>query len=255
MLQAFEVREGHRVTKKEVRVLQTEECKQHGGKTLKGSLTAKLQSAADRNAKNAVTSDPKIASLYQPDTQKKLTKREAARITSMVAKNNKGVTPKGSFAALAQSAADKGEYYKENNDPISAYIESTGPKPITKEIASSIQSSEALKNNGKIEKGSFAALVQSAADKIEVEQAADDLQQQFSKSRHPVTKQKEAAIQSKSAKKKAKGKSTETLAQSEADRAIHELSYNPNDPNAVNSNITARAELAKSSRENYPTYS
>lgn len=257
MLQVGEVREGHRITKKEVKAVQAEECKQHGGKTSKGSLAAKLQSAADRNAKNAVTSDPLLTALYDADTSKTLTKRDASKIASRIASNNKGVTPKGSFAALVQSAADKAEFYKEHEDPISASLDSTGPKPITKERASSIQSEEARSQDGKIAKGSFAALVQSAADKKEMNDRNADIQQQFIRSRHPITKEKEAKIQSKSAKKRGKGTkkgSFAAWAQSEADKGLDAITRRPDSPTAINSEITARPELEKSSRESYPTY-
>ena len=83
-----------------------------------------------------------------------VTQEDKARIVSTQAEKTGGKIEKGSFAAKAQSAADK-------ND-------GGGKKhPMTQQDKARIMSTQAEKTGGQTEKGSFPARAQSAADKNE----------------------------------------------------------------------------------------
>ena len=93
-----------------------------------------------------------------------MTKEAASRIQSSEAKKHGGEVKKGSWAARAQSAADKNE----NKDKQGGQQTGEAPKNLmTKEAASRIQSSEAKEQGGGVEAATFPARGQAAADKHE----------------------------------------------------------------------------------------
>ena len=110
-----------------------------------------------------------------------MTKEDAARIQSSYAKQHDGKVDRGSFPARAQAAADKRENKTDNEGGSEQSGEDT-KNPMTKEDAARIQSSYAKQHDGKVDKGSFPARAQAAADKREnksgnegrTEQAGED---------------------------------------------------------------------------------
>ena len=92
-----------------------------------------------------------------------MTKEDASRIQSSYAKQHGGEVDKGSFPARAQAAADKHE--NKSKEEGSAQLDGEPKHPMTKEDAARIQSSYAKQHGGEVDKGSFPARAQAAADK------------------------------------------------------------------------------------------
>ncbi len=248
MLEIFETKEGHRLTKREVANLQREICLRNNGKTPKNSFVAKAQAAADRNMNLiAETADPIITTNFDQDGTRKVTKELASKIVSTVASPNKGVIKKGSFAARLQSAADRNERQPNSNEAVVALLEVRGPHPISKDFARDIQRSESLQHNGKIFKGSIASLAQSGADKLEMirQKAADadayhQLHQQHYKHHKKHTKEE------KISRSLENSRSSDLASMDECDDLT--------DPIHVNARVTAGEQLAKNIGESRPTH-
>lgn len=156
------------IQKKEFSVNQSDFYKKHGGKCQKGSALSYFQSAADWNNRlNNTTSEPSMSSHFRHGSYRAIvTKDDASRLASFTAKRSKGRVSKGSFAARLQSAADRNERYEDEATDITVIMEVSGPFPITKEYAIDLQQATAKRNDGKVRKGSTAALAQSAADRM-----------------------------------------------------------------------------------------
>ncbi|BDA41185.1 probable uncharacterized protein DDB_G0289245 at N-terminal half [Coccomyxa sp. Obi] len=97
-----------------------------------------------------------------------MSKEAAARIQSATARKTGGEVPKGSFAARAQSAADRheaegiSEAFDDVPDPMTAAAEAEleVAAEIAKDAAANLESAETHKTGGVVEKGSHAARVQ-----------------------------------------------------------------------------------------------
>ena len=72
--------------------------------------------------------------------------------------------------------------------------------PMTKEDAARIQSSYAKQHGGEVDKGSFPARAQAAADKHENKSKEEGSEQSDGEPKHPMTKEDAARIQSSYAK-------------------------------------------------------
>jgi Seed maturation protein len=141
----------------------------------------------DRFGRAAASADPLAyleAAAHAPPLHK-ITKAEAAEIESLAAKHHGGTVEKGSFAAVAQSAADINErratqHALEHTFPdtfgalaasaVPAHVEQAtaiGPplRSITLAQAAAV-TREAVKAARRVEHGSFASLCQSAAERL-----------------------------------------------------------------------------------------
>lgn len=96
-------------------------------------------------------------------TKKSMSKSAAARIQAAEAKSTGGSITKGSFAARAQSAADKAASAAPPAPTIASSPSSKNR--VTKTDAQRIQSTQSRKTGGNTEKGSFTSRVQSTVDK------------------------------------------------------------------------------------------
>jgi hypothetical protein len=141
----------------------------------------------DRFGRAAASADPAayVEAAAQASPLHKMTKVEAAEIESLAARHHGGTVEKGSFAAVAQSAADINEHRAaqqalEHSFPETfgalaasatpAHVEQAtalGPplRNITLAQAAAV-TREAMKAARRVEHGSFASLCQSAAERL-----------------------------------------------------------------------------------------
>lgn len=137
----------------------------------KGHRISEAQSSADWNLRNShilSTSEPSLIKHYShhptndKDELRPVTKKLAAKLSSMIAIQNKGKIPKNSFVAKLQSAADRNLNHKKNKNKLVVMLEFKGPYPVTEEMVKTLQKMTTKMNDGKIPKNSEAALAQSA---------------------------------------------------------------------------------------------
>jgi hypothetical protein len=168
MLHIYAVQGDNCLTKTEVAELQSLACKTNNGCTPKGSSAAKAQSLVDRTLNKIVkTSDPVITRYFCEDGTRVISKRLAKRLTSAVAKTNHGIVQKGSFSAIVQSAADLNEQSEKSGEIFRNMLEISRPRQINQGLVKALQRRDAIQNDGRILRGSDAALAQSALDKTD----------------------------------------------------------------------------------------
>jgi hypothetical protein len=163
--------------------------------------------------------------IYETREGHRLTKSEVADLQREICKQNDGKTPKNSFVAKAQAAADRNiNLTSDTTDPtITRHFSKDGTKKVTKGLATKVASTVASCNKGIVKKGSFAARLQSAADRNDIQPETDDalISMLDIRGPHPITKdharelQRSESLQNNG--KTLKG-SDAALAQSAADK-------------------------------------
>lgn len=169
MLKIYLTFNRERLKQSELSIIQREECTKNNGRTEKNSTASRAQSVVNFNKDVPVTTDPNLVMMLMSNGNKKLTKTTSIKISSVVGKSNRGIIPKGSFAACVQSMVDKAEFDKKFGGNVGARVEVLQREIITVESAKSLQKQEALQHNGKVQKGSIASLAQSAIYKMQQE--------------------------------------------------------------------------------------
>lgn len=243
----------NKVTDEDVARAQRKICHENDGKTPKGSFVSYLQASKDRNFLQYATTDPYISHKFKVDMTKPITKEDAAIISSAVMKRDLGRIKKGSFAAIYQSCADRNEKHKQLGIPIESRVQTYGPNPMPKDIASEMQSKEAAKNKGIIAKDSLAALAQSAADRHifqekYYEREIEDIQESIVKMGFPTKKQAKhlESVTSKENEGAIPIRSTAATVQSMVDAEEASSSAEENlEPNVQNAAITDRSDVNK----------
>lgn len=139
---------------------QSQEYQKNNGKVSKNSLVAFLQSIVDKGSYKGISLMKSVVNSFQNYSSAKITKDEAALLSSLLTQRFGGTYHHNSIAAKVQSLADKIDFHRLEFPTPCGFIKSENAE-VNEKSVSKLQSELAKNNDGIISKGALPALLQS----------------------------------------------------------------------------------------------